>query len=111
MDRIKYLVNVDMIGDDNPVQYCETSDKGQRGYELFERINTEKRYFKSLNHGKLAANSDHYPFAVRGVPCIFLENQEGSAFPHYHTPADNMKTVRFESYIPVFKLITGFIGE
>ena len=111
MDRIKYLINVDMIGDDNPVQYCETSDKGQRGYELFERINTEKRYFKSLNHGKLAANSDHYPFAKRGIPCIFLENEEGSAFPFYHTPMDNWKNAVFNSYEPVFKLITDFIEQ
>ena len=111
MDRIKYLVNVDMIGDDNPVQYCETSDKGQRGYELFERINTEKHYFKSLNHGKLAANSDHYPFAKRGIPCIFLENEEGSAFPFYHTPMDNWKNAVFNSYEPVFKLITDFIEQ
>ena len=111
MDRIKYLVNVDMIGDNNPVQYCETSDQGQRGYELFERINTEKHYFKSLNHGKLAANSDHYPFAKRGIPCIFLENEEGTAFPFYHTPMDNWKNAVFDSYEPVFKLITDFIEQ
>ena len=111
LDRIKYLFNIDMIGDDNPVQYCETSDGGQRGYELFERINTEKHYFKSLNHGKLAANSDHYPFAKRGVPCIFLENAEGTAFPYYHTPLDNWKNAVFDSYEPVFKLITDFIEQ
>ena len=111
LDRIKYLVNVDMVGDNNPVQYCETSDQGQRGYELFERINTEKHYFKSLNHGKLAANSDHYPFAKRGIPCIFLENEEGSAFPYYHTPLDNWKNAVFDSYEPVFKLITDFIEQ
>ena len=111
MDRIKYLVNVDMVGDNNPVQYCETSDQGQRGYELFERINTEKHYFKSLNHGKLAANSDHYPFAKRGIPCIFLENEEGTAFPYYHTPLDNWKNAVFDSYEPVFKLITDFIEQ
>lgn len=109
LDRVKFLVNVDMIGDNNPVQYCETSDAGQRGYELFERINNEKHYFKSLNHGKLAANSDHYPFAKRGVPCIFLENAEGDAFPYYHTPQDNWKNAVYDSYEPVFKLIVDFI--
>ena len=109
LDRVKYLINVDMIGDNNPVQYCETSDEGQRGYELFEKINKEKHYFKSLNHGKLAANSDHYPFAKRGVPCIFLENAEGDAYPYYHTPQDNWKNAIFDSYEPVFKLIVDFI--
>ena len=109
LERIRYLFNLDMIGDDNPVQYCEVSDAGMAKFPEFEAINAERHLFERLNRGELAANSDHYPFAVRGVPCIFLENEDGSAFPHYHTPADNMKTVRFESYAPVFRLITEFI--
>ena len=80
-------------------------------YGRFEAVNAELGLFTSLNRGELAANSDHYPFAVRGVPCIFLENQEGSAYPYYHTPADNLRTVRFDSYEPVFRLVTGFIGR
>ncbi len=111
LEQIKYLFNIDMIGDDNPVQYCEVSDAGMKDYQKFEAVNQDQHLFESLNRGALAANSDHYPFAVRGVPCIFLENQEGSAFKHYHTPADNFETVRFDSYEPVFKLVTGFIGK
>lgn len=111
LEMIRYLINVDMIGDNNPVLYCETSDQGQRGFELIERINAEKGYFKSLNHGALAANSDHYPFAKRGIPCIFLEDEEGSAFPYYHTPLDNWRNAVFDSYEPVFKLIVDFIEQ
>ena len=111
LTQIKYLFNIDMIGDDNPVQYCEVSDAGLAQFARFEKINAERLLFERLNRGELAANSDHYPFAVRGVPCIFLENEDGSAFPFYHTPADNMKTIRFESYEPVFRLITAFVAE
>ncbi len=111
LEQIRFLFNIDMIGDDNPVQYCEVSDAGMPLYSRFEEVNARQHLFTALNRGALAANSDHYPFAVRGVPCIFLENQEGSAFPHYHTPADNIRTVKFDSYEPVFKLITGFIGD
>ena len=111
LNQIKYLFNIDMIGDDNPVQYCEVSDAGMPQYPKFEKINREQHLFEALNRGALAANSDHYPFAVRGVPCIFLENGEGSAFQYYHTPADNSKTIRWDSYEPVFRLVTGFIGE
>ena len=111
LTQVKYLFNLDMIGDDSPVLYCEVSDAGLAQYPAFETINEEQHLFERLNRGALAANSDHYPFAVRGVPCIFLENQEGSAFPHYHTPADNVKTVKYDSYEPVFRLVTGFIGQ
>ena len=109
LEQIRYLFNLDMIGDDNPVQYCEVSDAGMAKYPVFEQVNQALKLFEGLNRGDLAANSDHYPFAVRGVPCIFLENQEGSSFPFYHTPNDNMKTVRFDSYEPVFRLVTAFI--
>ena len=111
LERIKYLFNIDMIGDDNPAIYCEVSDAGMARFPGFEAVNAERKLFTKLDRGELAANSDHYPFAVRGVPCIFLENQEGSAFPHYHTPADNIRTVRWDSYEPVFRLITGFIAK
>ena len=111
LEQIRYLFNIDMIGDNNPVQYCEVSDEGTRGYHLFEKINGEKHYFKALNKGDLAANSDHYPFAKRHVPCIFLENQEGSAFPFYHTIYDNWQHAVFDSYEPVFRLVTDFIEK
>ena len=111
LERIKYLFNIDMIGDNNPVQYCEVSDAGMRGFETFEKINASKGYFKALDRGELAANSDHYPFATRGVPCIFLENQEGDAFQFYHTVYDNWKNAVFDSYEPVFKLVTDFIKQ
>ena len=111
LSQIRYLFNLDRIGDNNPVQYCECSDEGLRGFALMERINGEKQYFKALNRGELAANSDHYPFAVRHVPCIFLENEEGDAFPYYHTFFDNWKTAVFDSYEPVFRLVTEFVEQ
>ena len=60
---------------------------------------------------KAIANSDHYPFAVRHVPCIFLENEEGDAFPYYHTVFDNWKTAVFDNYEPVFRLVTEFVEQ
>jgi hypothetical protein len=111
LSQIKYLFNIDMIGDNNPEQYCELSDEGMRAFALLERINEREHYFKALNRGNLAANSDHYPFAVRHVPCIFLENEEGDAFQYYHTPKDNWQNAVFDSYEPVFKLVTTFINE
>ena len=109
LEQIKFLFNIDMIGDNNPVQYCEASNEGMRGFALFEEINEKQHYFKSLNRGKLAANSDHYPFAVRHVPCIFFENEEGDAFKYYHTIYDTYENALFDSYEPVFKLVTDFV--
>lgn len=111
LNRIKYLLNIDMIGDNNAELYCETSDTGDAAFGIFEDIIREKKYFASLNHGQLAANSDHYPFAVRHIPCIFLENKEGDAFPYYHTPQDDWRHAVVESYEPLFKLVTTFVEK
>ena len=56
--QLKYLFNIDMIGDNNPVQYCEVSDAGMRGFELFEQINGSKGYFKALNRGELPGTGE-----------------------------------------------------
>ena len=109
LEQIKYLFNIDMIGDNNPVQYCEVSDEGMHGFSLFEKINAEQHYFQSINRGELAANSDHYPFATHHVPCIFLENENGDAFKYYHTIYDDWQHAVFDSYKPVFRLVTSFI--
>ena len=111
LQQIKYLLNIDMIGDNNPEQYCEVSDEGMRGFSLFEQINNREHHFKALHRGDLAANSDHYPFATRHVPCIFLENEKGDAFQYYHTVYDTYQTVRFDSYEPVFRLVRDFIEQ
>ena len=42
---------------------------------------------------------------------MFFENEHGDAFQWYHTPQDNYRTVRFDSYEPLFHLITDFINE
>ncbi|MBP5547680.1 MAG: DUF4910 domain-containing protein [Bacteroidales bacterium] len=111
LSQIKYLLNIDMIGDNNPVQYCEVSDEGMRGFALFEKINNENRNFKALNRGELAGNSDHYPFAQRRVPCIFFENEEGDAFKYYHTTLDNYEHALFDTYEPLFRLVTEFVRQ
>jgi hypothetical protein len=111
LSQIKYLFNLDMIGDNNPEQYCEVSNEGMRGFPLFEKINTEKGYFKALDRSELADNSDHYPFAKRNVPCIFFMNENGEAFKYYHTVHDTWENAIFTNYEPTFNLIKDFIEK
>ena len=109
LEEIKYLINLDMIADNNPEQYCEVSNEGMAGFSIFEQINGEKAYFKTLDRNELADNSDHYPFAEKNVPCIFFMNEHGDAFKYYHTVYDTWENAIFSNYEPTFKLIKEFI--
>ena len=111
LSEIKYLFNLDMIADNYPNQYCEVSDVGMAGYERMEQINAEKGYFKALDRSELADNSDHYPFAVRNVPCVFFMNEGGDAFKYYHTVYDTWKNAIFTNYEPTVKLIMEYIDS
>jgi hypothetical protein len=111
LEQVRYLVNLDMIADNNPNLYCEVSVEGMQGFELFESINDANGYFAELDRAELADNSDHYPFAKRGVPCIFFMNENGDAFKYYHTVYDVWESAFYTSYEPIFKLITEFVEK
>ena len=57
LEQIKYLFNIDMIGDNNPVQYCEASDEGMRGFALFEEINNAGTTVIMVTHDKNIVNA------------------------------------------------------
>ena len=78
-------------------------------FDLKERYNAEKGYFKALDRAELAGNSDHYPFAQRTVPCIFFMNEGGDAFKYYHTVYDTWENSIFSNYEPIFNIIKDFI--
>ena len=111
LQQVRYLINLDMIADNNSSIYCEVSDEGMQGFSLFEDINTEKCYFEALDQNPLADNSDHYPFAQRAVPCIFFMNENGDAFKYYHTIYDTWENTIFSSYEPTYKLLVDFISQ
>lgn len=111
LSQIKYLINLDMIADNNPLQYCEVSNEGMKGFAVFEHINAEKGYFKAMDRQEIAGNSDHWPFAQRNVPCIFLMNEGGDAYKYYHTVYDTYKNHIFTNYEPIFNLIKDFVEK
>lgn len=111
LSSVKYLFNLDMIGDNNPVQYCEISPEGEAGFAKMVSINDREHLFEALHKGELAANSDHYPYAERHVPCILFENENGDNFINYHTAEDDMSHFEAGTYPKIFRLITDYIGS
>ncbi len=111
LDKIKYLINLDMIADNSKDVYVEISDEGEKGLERFNSINTRLNLFTKLDKGELAGNSDHFPFAQKHVPSIFFIMETGDAFNIHHTLQDNYENLYLDNYQKMFTLITEFLKE
>ncbi len=110
LEQVKFVINFDMIADNSDDIYCEISENGQRGLDLFNQINENKAYFTKLDQGELKGNSDHFSFAEKGVPAIcFL--MKGDGFEIYHTPKDNLENIYLENFPKLFKLVYEFIEK
>ncbi|MBP1645986.1 MAG: hypothetical protein H6Q16_1561 [Bacteroidetes bacterium] len=111
LDKIKYLINLDMIADNSKDVYVEISPEGEKGLEKFNSINTKLNLFTKLDKGELAGNSDHFPFANKHVPSIFFIMETGDAFKIYHTLQDNYENLYLDNYKKMFTLLTEFLKE
>ena len=107
LSQIKYLFNLDMIADNNPMQYCEFSDEAMEGFALFEKINAEKGYFKALDRHDLDENSDHWPFAKKDVPVVFFMNEHGDAYKYYQRADGYSKKYDGQTYSDLSKVLVG----
>ncbi len=107
MEKIRMVINLDMV--------CT----GEKGFTLFngntwpmetsilEKLNIDKGYSFDIRSVGPAANSDHHPFHVKGVPAIFFITS-GKAGPA-HTAFDYAKDALWPKYDELFGLITDFV--
>jgi aminopeptidase YwaD len=108
LDKIKYVINCDMVADNSDDIYVEISESGANGLECFNSINEKHSYFTELELGELAGNSDHYPFAEKNIPAIFFM-MKGDAFEVYHTPLDDTDHIYLDNFPKLYKLISEFV--
>jgi len=109
LEKIEALVNLDMIGDDGDHLSTEISATGDKILNRFQAINADGKYPPfDIALGTLTDNSDHYAFAIKGVPCIYFETT-GSMIQYYHTPRDTFDHTSDANFDRLFYLLTTFI--
>lgn len=109
MDKIRMVINLDMVasGQDGVILFNALTWPLET--EMIQRINTEVDAFSEIRELGPAANSDHHPFHVKGIPALFFITM-GEAGPG-HTAFDFAKDSHFPRYEQMFRLITQFIDE
>ena len=109
LDKIEYVIDLDMVGDDSDHLSTQITPGGEAGLEQFRAINADGKFppFDFMME-EMNDDSDHFSFAQKGVPGIYFET-EGSILQYYHTPRDSYQNTRDSNFDRLFHLITEFV--
>ncbi len=106
LDRIRFLINVDMVGTGETGITVVNATLHQQEFALLNQINDAEKYLVKINSRGKAANSDHYFFTEKGVPAFFIYTQGGISA--YHDVYDIAATLPFTEYNDLFKIFVAF---
>lgn len=109
LDKIKFLLNIDMMGNGQKGITVVNGKVHTDAFDLLKTINQEGNYVPDIKKRGAAANSDHHYFSEKGVKSFFIYSRG----PHnyYHDIQDNADNLRLEKFNDLFKMITNFIEE
>lgn len=108
LGRIKFLVNLDMVGTGDEGITVVNATEHPVQFETLQKINAEKEYLVQIKSRGKAANSDHYPFTERGVPGFFIYTMGG--IKAYHDIYDLPQTLPLTEFEDLHSLLRDFIA-
>jgi aminopeptidase YwaD len=107
--KIKFLINLDLLGTGEDGIMVVNGAVHQDRFSVLQEINKNEQLLKQVNKRGKAANSDHYWFSEKGVPCFFIYTMGG--IKAYHDVMDIERTLPLTEYNDVFRLITRFVSR
>jgi aminopeptidase YwaD len=106
LERIKFLTNVDIMGDATDGVTVVNATEFPRQFELLNSINDKNHYLPVIKSRGKAANSDHYHFSEAGVPAFFIYSNGGKGY--YHDIFDKPEEITLANIDGVVKLLIDF---
>lgn len=110
LENIKFLINLDLVGSGSEGIKVVNATVFKKRFEQLVSINETHNYLKKISPRGEAANSDHYPFYAKGIPCFFIYTL-GDESKEYHTVFDTPKNVPYTKYDDLFRLFLDFIKQ
>lgn len=104
---IRLLINLDMLGTGDEGIMMVNGVQLPDEFDLFSRINQEKKYLPKLQKRDNAPNSDHFFFTRRGVKACFFYTLGG--IRAYHDIHDRAETLPLTKFAGVFGLLKDFV--
>ena len=106
LKQIKFLTNIDIMGDATDGITVVNATQFPHQFELLKEINDVEKYVPAIISRGTAANSDHYYFTNAGVPSFFIYSDGGQGF--YHDVYDKANTLSLNNVVNVAHLLTDF---
>lgn len=106
LEKIKFMVNVDMVGTGEKGITVVNATLHPKEFALLNQINDQKKYLPKINSRGKAANSDHYYFTEKGVPAFFIYTQGGISA--YHDIYDLAATLPLTEFTDLRQLFIDF---
>ena len=107
LKNIKFLVNIDLMGNGEEGITVVNGSLHEKEFELITALNEFNELVPMVKKRGKAQNSDHYFFTESAVPAFFIYTLGGNKA--YHDIFDVSETLEMQKYNEVFQLITSFI--
>lgn len=111
LEKIRFLVNVDMVGDATNGITMVNGDANTAEYNLMDKINTQKGYIPKINKREQTQNSDHWSFCDKGVKGVFIYANGDGSNPYYHDVFDKANALSLNNIDNLAKLLIDFTTE
>ncbi len=105
--NMKFLINLDIMGDAEKGVTVVNATKFPREFELLQQINEKAKYVPEIKSRGPAANSDQYYFTEAGVHSFFIYSNGGKGY--YHDVFDAIKTIKLTNVDGVGKMLIDFV--
>jgi hypothetical protein len=107
LSRIKFVMNLDMVGTGSDGIGVVNSTAYPTYSKLLTDINEKNHYLQNIKLRGESNNSDHAPFHLKKIPSFFIHTM-GPEHPYYHQVQDR-PDLPFTAYKEVFSLVLDFI--
>jgi aminopeptidase YwaD len=109
LPRIKFLVNLDLLGTGEEGATVVNGKIYEPAYQRLTALNDAQHYLPRLTARGRAANSDHFPFSEMGIPAFFLYTRGGSQA--YHDVRDVPAALSLAGFAGAFGLVRDFLND
>lgn len=109
LDKIKFVIDLDMVADNSDHLSTECTENGMEELEQLRKLNADGTFPPfEIALEEFTDVSDQYTFGEYGVPAVYFST-EGDYYKDYHTPRDTFDNSTDSNFDRLFSLITRYI--